>query len=47
MLTIANLTANYSIPQGTPDVALLRTRLDRLMTQRLPQAASGLPRSTG
>ena len=41
MLTIANLTANYYVPQGTPDLAALGRRLDRLLQQQLPQAAAG------
>jgi hypothetical protein len=41
MLTIANLTAHYFIPQGTPNPALLRARLDQLLQQRLPAAVSG------
>jgi hypothetical protein len=35
MLTIANFTADYVIPQGAPDPVALRARLDRVVRQRL------------
>ena len=41
MLTIANFRANYFVPEGAPDRAAVRTRLDRLVLHRLPAEMGG------
>jgi hypothetical protein len=44
VLTIANLVANYFVPQGIPDPTVLRARLDRLV--QLAQGLRGFAQSS-